>query len=1046
MEGLFLIFFYVLDMKVAIIMGVFYYRSITTFNSKQRVSWYTNQTSSSKALLQEIEISVKDSSNEVPFRSVWALLPSQTEDGGRQGPFPFFLSGSILNIGCLGRSSLEIPLEHEYEDIYASFLGILLAGKTGKLSLLHHIEEPVIPIQVLGKASNCDEAALPGKIIWTSSTLPFVISYVGDISNGKILLWNLTVDQDENMATLTLLKQKDGMNGIPDIQIVKPEISKTLIVINQPTDHANVLIWCLSRVSLQGEYALDYVYKKVLPIHIDDKYQYFFAQKRDLTLCICSLRGNPILDLSLVKCNGSLVLSATHSCNPTVADRFGDIKDISGCNVTVVLNHGDRDGEHHRVQISWLPLSSWMRNNIDPLYFPLMSDNHQKDWSQILEAGSSSHNETGNRGENCFQDLIESREHSCIMKDVLGAGQCAAGDIDGSSFHDELCLNSLDTQFVDLIMSKNRYGSRNILRNEEFTGQRSRTFSEFSRKLKEFFEACREKDISSFDSSGLLEYLLDNSWTVEDIEKLPFHLALPLLIMLEVCALEADTSHSPDALLLEDRPDLAAALSDLSLEDPLYNPFHSNVLITAVLDNEDVSMNVSEGVDTLQPDLMAHRFGRDTRVFEARELLSSSRPISLHSNESDETGEGSVVHQKQLHIASKRTLALAVGRGAMALCTCDALPTELLDSPNIDLSGRIVEKNDAIVTLDLTADPIADGGGALSSKTAWPEFHNGVASALRIKPGGELSRTWIVYNKPENPSYDHAGFLFGLGLTGQLSCLTVTDLYRYLSHEHDATLVGILLGMSSSKRCSMDSTLTKILFLHLPARHPIGYPDLEISPVVQCAALVGLGQIYQGSSQRAIMETLLQEIERTNDDENKNQKQVNDITKRNEAYSLCAGFALGLVCLGRGADQDMEANLHYLLVGGTKSGNISRKSTLSKLNAASRPLKREDFINEMIASSYQNTRNNSGQSSGAVAEELAAAQGAAKTIMEGDLINLNATSPAAALALGLMYLKSGNQRIAEAFYIPGKLCGMHCHWAGVLDCTDILQVNEMIQQ
>ena len=73
---------------------------------------------------------------------------------------------------------------------------------------------------------------------------------------------------------------------------------------------------------------------------------------------------------------------------------------------------------------------------------------------------------------------------------------------------------------------------------------------------------------------------------------------------------------------------------------------------------------------------------------------------------------------RYLQLASKRTLALAVGRGAMALCTSDALPTELLDSPDIDLSGRIIEKNDAIVTLDLTTDPGAIGGGALSAKTA----------------------------------------------------------------------------------------------------------------------------------------------------------------------------------------------------------------------------------------------------------------------------------------------------------------------------------------
>jgi hypothetical protein len=30
-----------------------------------------------------------------------------------------------------------------------------------------------------------------------------------------------------------------------------------------------------------------------------------------------------------------------------------------------------------------------------------------------------------------------------------------------------------------------------------------------------------------------------------------------------------------------------------------------------------------------------------------------------------------------------------------------------------------------------------------------------------------LTRTWIVYNKPKQPSYAHAGLLMGLGLAGE---------------------------------------------------------------------------------------------------------------------------------------------------------------------------------------------------------------------------------------------------------------------------------------
>lgn len=81
----------------------------------------------------------------------------------------------------------------------------------------------------------------------------------------------------------------------------------------------------------------------------------------------------------------------------------------------------------------------------------------------------------------------------------------------------------------------------------------------------------------------------------------------------------------------------------------------------------------------------------------------------------------------------------------------------------------------------------------------------------------------MVYNKPPEPSYTHAGMLMALGITGKylffsvrvvgyfvhlppafsaghLNCLAATDLYRYLSQEHDATIIGVLLGMAASKR------------------------------------------------------------------------------------------------------------------------------------------------------------------------------------------------------------------------------------------------------
>lgn len=55
---------------------------------------------------------------------------------------------------------------------------------------------------------------------------------------------------------------------------------------------------------------------------------------------------------------------------------------------------------------------------------------------------------------------------------------------------------------------------------------------------------------------------------------------------------------------------------------------------------------------------------------------------------------------------------------------------------------------------------------------------------------------------------------------------------------------------------------------------------------------------------------------------------------------------------------------------------------------------------------------------GSVAEELAAAQGSSQVVLEGELLNLGVASPAAALALGLMYLQTNDADVAAAFHLP----------------------------
>ena len=58
-------------------------------------------------------------------------------------------------------------------------------------------------------------------------------------------------------------------------------------------------------------------------------------------------------------------------------------------------------------------------------------------------------------------------------------------------------------------------------------------------------------------------------------------------------------------------------------------------------------------------------------------------------------------------------------------------------------------------------------------------------------------------------------------------------------------MIGILLGMAAANRGTMEATTNRMLFLHLPTRHPANLPELELSSIVQAAALMGVGLLYQ---------------------------------------------------------------------------------------------------------------------------------------------------------------------------------------------------------
>ncbi|KAG9328910.1 hypothetical protein JZ751_009328 [Albula glossodonta] len=269
--------------------------------------------------------------------------------------------------------------------------------------------------------------------------------------------------------------------------------------------------------------------------------------------------------------------------------------------------------------------------------------------------------------------------------------------------------------------------------------------------------------------------------------------------------------------------------------------------------------------------------------------------------------------------------------------------------------------------------------------TSWSSFHNGVAAGLKIAPASQVESAWIAYNKPKSADLanEYAGFLMALGLNGHLTKLATLDIHDLLTKGNEMTSIGLLLGVSAARLGTMDMSITRLLSIHIPALLPPTSTELDVPHNVQVAAVVGIGLVYQGTGHRHNAEVLLAEIGRPPGPE------MEYCTDR-ESYSLAAGLALGMVCLGHGSnligmtDLNVPEQLYQYMVGGHRRAHagINREKHKSP--------------------SYQ------------IKVQVTETQ-------EGDSINVDVTCPGATLALAMIYLKTNNRSIADWLQAPDTM-------------------------
>ncbi|KAL6068526.1 Anaphase-promoting complex subunit 1 [Balamuthia mandrillaris] len=622
-------------------------------------------------------------------------------------------------------------------------------------------------------------------------------------------------------------------------------------------------------------------------------------------------------------------------------------------------------------------------------------------------------------------------------------------------------------------------------------------------KRKEESTAPASKPVVSYNKPSerwqrVVLSMAHEGFTLEQLNNLPFGVAVPLRDAIQQCrAGNIPTGWPVAAYHLLGRNDLAPGFN-ASLVEQLPSPHDAQGSDDTILENTGISFSTGRNrpattatgsaapTTSGEQDMMGKRnewdglgaildneacrlrFGRDQRLRDVHKMLASSYPRRIHLQANQAAGamgmaehEIAAAQQKQLLRMAHRTLALAVGRGMFTLSsTSSHLLVEPLPIPLIVLDGKAGERGK---TLTVTLE----AGSVPPEVLRWPEFHNGVATALRIAPSyqvadmdddelassagagfwdqRQVTSTWIVYNKQlqaaagggsdNNMSNGHAGLLMGLGLQGHLSSLSQTKVFDYLSKGHELTSVGILLGMAASKIGTMEASLAKLLSIHVPALHPPSSSDLEVPPSVQTASLLALGLLYQGTLHRHMCEILLQEIGRSPLAKPHPDHGGSSSGAEREGLALAAGLALGLVGLAQGgngatmkpaglSDMCIEDTLFYYMEGGRQGGNTKRPlSTASSLDGggvsalhdwlapdADDTAATEDSVTMMITGNGASDRSLHGNSNNS--------KNSLVLLSSRRPVDVDATAAGAILALALLFLKTEHRVVAQRLAPP----------------------------
>lgn len=452
-------------------------------------------------------------------------------------------------------------------------------------------------------------------------------------------------------------------------------------------------------------------------------------------------------------------------------------------------------------------------------------------------------------------------------------------------------------------------------------------------------------------STSVVEAMISHGLDLERLRRLPFGVALPLYQALRCCQINPPSGKSADFYRIVQRAEVVMNTSTQRSSLSTASARHIPTQLVRTLP-EDAPLDA----------ICAQLFSRDFRLRDVVAMLRTDTINSVYVAEGENQTEAFITEQHNAAVAAigERTKALSPGRAMLFMTSRSFSPTQKWRISSLCLAVKVRPRGTTI-----EPDNKADTAGL-----DWPEFHNGVASVLELNlmGGMHIDSKWIFAHLGEQVTARHAGFLYGLGLMRQLPTLTPVHVFRYLKMRNNLLTIGFLLGMAVSTVGTADPTARHLIGMQLTAFLPPGSAPLNLSTITQTAGLLAMGLVFLGSNHRWTAKRMLDQI-------GAQECPVPNIQPQHrEAYSLSAGLALGLVYLGKGRSDGMKS--------------LPDKRIIARL---AHLIKGSGDANDDVS----------------LSGKVSMGEG----VKVGHEINL--TSGPAALAFGLIYLRSNNNMIAD---------------------------------